>query len=1200
MRSDLTFNIYKLILALLFLVSASLRMLEGQEEIGGVVNKYAKVTSITVAPASVQVNPAQAAQFSSGDYVLLIQMQGVGIQTQQGSYGINVQTQLGTPGAYEFLIIQTINSLTGTITFTRDVFVNGNIYNVGGNVQLVQVPFYNSPTVTSTLRSQDWNSSTGTGGVLAMFVGRKLTLNADIDVTGLGFTGAPGTAGIGDCVFSNEAANSLDSYPLSWNNAGFKGEGVAIHDYLGALLYPDHAKGQGRNFSGGGGGNGRFSGGGGGSNRGKGGDGGLEISGPLQCGTDPRFGGFGGMTLSGTLIQEGLFAGGGGGASTALAGSTASAGGNGGGIIIIVADSITGNGHYIRSDGITTANALSNAGAGGGGAGGSIALSFQGFADPTNISARGGNGGINAGGFGEGGGGGGGLIWFSSPVIPGPVASATISGGTLSPTNPPDGTGEIKFSFKPKLNGFLFNYIRSVATGTRTDSTCSNILFGSIIGTTPVGGTPPYTYTWQSKTATDLDFTDAQGVNDQQHYAVPVLLPQTTWFRRVVTDNGAAITDVSLPVVVTVHPSIKNNIIGSADTLCYGQNSPALHSTIVLQDGTGVYTFKWESSSDSLTFNDVSVSTQSFTPPDALIQTTWYRRTVRSGSCVDVSPSVRLTVLDTIRNNSILTLQQEICDGMTFANLSATVTPTLAGGDKTYRYSWESSPDKIAWSAAAGIRNSPDYNPDENAAYFPGQQYFRRVVVSGSNDVCVNISKPVTLNDYPPLTGNSVTSGDQTICSGSAPSQLTGSVPLDGKGPGTYTYTWQDSTKSHTWTDIAGYTGITNPDYLPPALTDTTGYRRIVYSSACTDYSSPVIINVHKPVTDNTISLLSGTGTDTTICDNTIPNRLTGSPASGGTDVPGSYTYQWAQSSDNSTWSDISPEGTSTGYQPGSLTATTYFRRRATSGQCYSESFPVKVTVLPPITNNTISGSQTVCKSNTPAPLTQASGQTLSGGSGTYSYFWEQSADGGATWDPAAGINNASNGSYQPLAITSTLKYRRRVSSGDYGCCINVSNIQEVVLDSLPEGASIDAGRDTVLYSFDRIFHLVADPVIQGGSGKWTVVEGSGSFVDDTENQTSVTWVSPGLNRYLWTITRGACKLEDMIDVTVYDLVVPEGFSPNNDPAGYNNTFVIKGLDLPNQYAELTVINGSGTQVFHTSNRDGNEWTEWDGKNSSG
>jgi len=1171
--------------------------LKSQETISGIINKYAKVNSIS--PGFVIVSPAQATQFSADDYVLLIQMQGVGIQTVDGSYGVNVQTLIGTPGAYEFLRVLSVNTGTGQIDFTRNVFIN--TYNVTGNVQLIQVPFYDSPTVTATLASQPWSSTTGTGGVLAMMVGKKLTLNADIDVTGQGFAGAPGVSGIGECVYTNVPANSLDSYNLTWNNAGLKGEGVAIHDFIGALLYPGHAKGQGRNFSGGGGGNGWFSGGGGGSNRGKGGDGGLEKFVFGLCGNDPHEGGFGGMNILGSIIQNEIFPGGGGGASTQASGSTASAGGNGGGIVIIVADSIDANNHIIKSNGVTAANALSDAGAGGGGAGGSVVISFQGFNSQLQIATVGGNGGTNTGGFGEGGGGGGGLIWLSSSSLPASVTSATVAYGVPAPTIPADGTGEIKFNYFPKLNGFLFNSIRSKVTGNKIDSVCSNVMYGQIIGTLPVGGTPPYNFQWQSSiTSPTAGFSPAPGTNNQQNYTSPALLTQTTWFRRVITDNStpSVITDVSLPVRIIVHPFIKNNVIGNPDTLCYGQNASALNSLLTLQDGNGKYAYKWESSTDNTVYTNASAATASYLPPAGLIQTTWYRRTVNSGSCVNVSASVRINVLDTVKNNTILTLPQEICDGMTFVNLAGTTTPTLGGGDNTYRYIWESSANGSTWVTASGTSNGVNYNPDEAASYFPGNEYFRRIVLSGSNNVCRNESKPVLLNKYPVITNNLLTPADQTLCSGSAPVQLTGTTPLNGKGAGSYTYTWQDSTKNHSWTDITGYVSVSNQNFVPPALTDTTRYRRIVYSSACSDIGKSVLIKVHKPIGNNTISLLAGGLTDTTICSGATPHRIKGTIATGGTNIPGNYTYQWSSSPDNSSWTDISASN-GIQYQPSLLTATTWFRRRAVSGQCSSESGAVKITVLPVITNNSISGNQTVCKSNTPALLTQASGPALSGGSGTFSNMWEQSPDGIA-WNAAAGTNNQSNGTYQPPVMTRTMKYRRTVKSGAGDCCTSASNVLELVLDSLPAGSTINAGPDTTIFSFDYIVQLVAAPPITGGTGKWTILDGTGSFENDTDNDTKVTGLSKGLNTYLWTVTRGACKMEDEVKVSIYDLVIPEGFSPNNDPDGYNNTFRINGLDLPNQTSELTVINGAGAEVFRTSNINGNEWNDWDGRNSKG
>ncbi|MCX6260758.1 MAG: hypothetical protein NTY95_07970, partial [Bacteroidia bacterium] len=111
MTDRVSYHINKLLIMLLLMFSFSSVDLKSQETISGIINKYAKVNSIS--PGYVIVSPAQAAQFSVNDYVLLIQMQGVGIRTDQGSYGINVQSRFGEPGGYEFLIVDSVYTSTG-------------------------------------------------------------------------------------------------------------------------------------------------------------------------------------------------------------------------------------------------------------------------------------------------------------------------------------------------------------------------------------------------------------------------------------------------------------------------------------------------------------------------------------------------------------------------------------------------------------------------------------------------------------------------------------------------------------------------------------------------------------------------------------------------------------------------------------------------------------------------------------------------------------------------------------------------------------------------------------------------------------------------------------------------------------------------------------------------------------------------------
>jgi len=1200
MAMSLNYYINKLILSLLVFAGFTASLFS-QTTINGTINEYGNVTSIGVDFVVVD-DLTRFNQFAAGDTVLLIQMKGVGISVREddGSYGY-LQYTLGEPGKYEFLLIQSVVPGTKTIIFRNDIL--NTSFDVDGVLQIVKVPSYNSAVVdVPDLTCAPWDSTSKTGGVLTMIVGRTLSLNSNIDVTGKGFIGGAISIGTGICVGLDGVNLDKYAYDSSYTNSGFKGENQVVRGYLlpGPVyptIYPGYSKGKGANFNGGGGGSGRFSGGGGGSNYGAGGRGGREQT---ICTPTPNPGGIGGYEMRPEL-DRGIFLGGGAGSSTYLAGSIPSPGGNGGGIVIIVCDTIIGNGNSIIADGATTTEASIDAGSGGGGGGGSIALYLSSFSDKNiTISANGGKGGNNAGAFGQGGGGGGGLINIKSMAIPFNVTRTVDRGEPGIKTAPPTSTtavfgfvGKSYTDFLVVLNGFLFNSIRSSVTGDQGDSICSNMLPKMITGTNPAGGTTPYTYLWEK--SYDANFTvPIPLVNDVDptNYTPTVIETDTVWFRRTITDSSVPIPliDVSKPVKIIVQPFIKNNIVGTSDTICFAQDPPAFSSKATITDGNGIFTYEWEVSTDESLYNLPlnTYNTEGYTPPPALELTSWYRRKVTSGRCIDSTTIVKITVLDTISNNTILNLPQDICYGMVFTDITATTSPALSGGDNSYWFKWESSTDASTWVTATGTSDGAGYDPDELSLSFPGSEYYRRVVYSGSNDVCVNFSTPILLNDYPVLTNNSITD-NQTICSGAVPAILAGSDPLNGNG--TYTYIWRDSTKAHTWTDISGATAR---DYQPSSLTDTTWYRRVVYSSACSDISNSLVVNVHKPILNNIISLFEGGLVDTTICNGAVPNMFTGTSASGGTDIPGDYVYQWYFTTDNITWNPVDAAGTGVNFQSPALSVTTYFRRQVMSGFCTVISgATITVNVLPLITNNVISDNQTICYNATPTLLT---GATLSGGDGSYRFFWEQSTDG-TIWDPAEGANNLTSGSYQPPPLNISMKYKCTVKSGDYDCCESVSNIIDIEIHPLPS-SQINAGSDTMIYSIEKIFHMRADPVLTGEEGLWTVLDPMTSTIEDkyiSDYQAEVRNLSKGENLFLWTISNGLCKLEDSVSIELLEDFIPQGFSPNGDE--WNDTFIIEGLDLWDQDVSLSVLSGTGKEVFSTSSPD---WKDWDGKNSRG
>lgn len=180
---------------------------------------------------------------------------------------------------------------------------------------------------------------------------------------------------------------------------------------------------------------------------------------------------------------------------------------------------------------------------------------------------------------------------------------------------------------------------------TYTEPICAETTPGMIMGTLPTGGIGAFSYLWESSTTGPSGgFVAAAGINNLQNYT-PGALSQTTWYRRTVTSNG--FSDVSNVLLIKVKPEIAGNTILSSQSICLGSAPTALTGTIPT-GGNGTYVYLWESSITNATTGFVSASGinngQNYTP-NALTQTTWYRRIVTSGGCNDISATIQITVV---------------------------------------------------------------------------------------------------------------------------------------------------------------------------------------------------------------------------------------------------------------------------------------------------------------------------------------------------------------------------------------------------------------------------------------------------------------------------------------------------------------------------------------------------------------------------
>ncbi|MDT8400715.1 MAG: gliding motility-associated C-terminal domain-containing protein [Bacteroidales bacterium] len=1062
------FKYIKLITLLFFIASLTEGKLlaSPQQEISGIINTYSRVTTIEAADA---VIVDDVTGFSNGDTVLVMQMKGVSIITDQSSVFGNWDGYLGQPGDYgvgfyEFIIIEQVETGPNRIIF-RNNLAGYDGYDIEGLIQIIRVPSFESATVTAGLECPAWDSISGTGGVLAMIVNKKLELNADIDVSGKGFRG--GTVAAMD---GTPQLNPDYYYPESSSLAGRKGESPASHRNATneIISIENYAKGIGRLYSGGGGATGEYSGGGGGAGFGDGGNGFRQRTEGYNAS------GRGGRIDAADFSTRVLMGSGGGGSGFSGSG-TGSGGAAGGGIVLILTDSLLANGHTIRANGDSvTVVASGDGGAGGGGGGGSVVVSARTYAaSELTIEARGGAGGNSSEAFGTGGGGGGGLIWLSGDGTQTEL-SVNVAGGSAGIINYPagapqgsaGGAGIIRTNLNLLLNGFLFNSIISSLTQSQTDSICYGQSPNNLLGTEPVGGIEPYIFRWERKTDEETTWSQAPGSGSTRDLTITLQETDTVQYRRVVTDsNTTPVSDTSKAVTIIVQPSITNNLVGYDTIICAGQDPELLISQNGLPGGgNNIYNYRWMDSTEIQNWQTApgTVTNLDYDPP-ALSSTTYYSRIISSGMCIDTSNIVTVEVLAPVSNNTIES-DQLICHDDLFDDLTGS---DPADGDGSYNYQWVSSTDQNNWVTAEGTSDGKDYNPDETSTDFPGDKYYRRIVLSGYLDCCVDTSAQVLLTSLPSI-GNNNIFADQVICQDSIPAPLLGDEPEGGDGIN-YGYIWEDSTLLQSWTPIAG---ANQADYNPPALTDTTWYRRIVTSSVCDDTSNVVVINAHPAILNNNISTLSGL-VDTTICLGQVPGNLIGETPGGG---DGSYLYEWEYSTDQLIWNTAPGTNNLAGYNPPALLENTWYRRKVLSGECALVSNLISITVLPLITDNSISSDQMTCYNTQPEIIT---GSNPLGGDGSYSYLWEESTDN-VGWSAATGNNSGID--YQPPALTGETYYRRTVFSGLSDCCQDISNVVLVGINPLPEGV-ITAALDTICAGSEISIALNLT-----GAGPWTVV----------------------------------------------------------------------------------------------------------------
>jgi hypothetical protein len=635
------------------------------------------------------------------------------------------------------------------------------------------------------------------------------------------------------------------------------------------------------------------------------------------------------------------------------------------------------------------------------------------------------------------------ISWESSPsgantwtVISGANATTYVASGAA--------TGTIDYRAKYSCTGIgcdgATSNTQSVTVNPNLSITSQPVNIDECVGgnlglsVAVSGAVGTITYLWeQSATGTGAwsNASTAVTPNNLSTYTPPSTAAGTTFYRVTISASGngcSSITSTNSTVIIRPDLTITAQPVNVDE--CVGGNNTI---SVTSAGGSGTITYLWEQSATgtgawsaaSTTASANNLST--YTPPSGTAGTTFYRVTV-SASGNDCQPITSANSTVIIRPDLTITAQPVSRDECVGGNL--TIAVTTAGGSGTITYLWEQSATGTgAWSAAsttASANNLATYTPPSSAA---GTTFYRVTISASGNDCQPVTSTNSTVIIRPDLVITAQPISIDECVGGNLPISITTTG-----GSGTITYAWEQSaTGTGAWSAASTTASANNlQTYTPPSTAAGTTFYRVTVSASgndcqpVTSTNSTVIIRPDLSITAQPINIDECAGGNLTIAVTTA----------GGS---GTITYLWEQSATGTgAWSAASTTASANNlavYTPPSTTAGTTFYR-VTISASGNDCQPVTST------NSTVIIRANLAITAQPINIDECVGGNLpisistTGGSGTITYLWEQSATGTGAWSAASTTASANNlATYTPPSATAgTMYYRVTVSAGGNGC----------------------------------------------------------------------------------------------------------------------------------------------------------------------
>lgn len=649
-------------------------------------------------------------------------------------------------------------------------------------------------------------------------------------------------------------------------------------------------------------------------------------------------------------------------------------------------------------------------------------------------------------------------------------------------------------------------------------------------------GTAPLGYQWQVSTAgAGGPWNNISNGGVYSGATTPTLtitgatLTMNTYqYRCVVTGNCVPITATSNPAVLTVNtPTIITGQPANS-TICAGSNT----SFSVTATGTSV-TYQWQVSTNggasytNLTnvapYSNVTTATMNITAAPAGLDGYLYRSVI-SSACSPINSNAALL---TVNSGPAITGQP--ANASVCAGNAATFTVSATGGGLTYQWQ-ESTNGGASWN---NLTNGAPYSGVTtqtltiNPTTVGMNNYQYRSVVSGSCPSPVNSNAGVlTVGTALTITSQPAS---QTVCAGATTSF---SVTISGT---VISYQWQESTNGGgTWNNITNggvYSGATTSTLTLTGVTAVmNNYQyRCVVTGSC-----PAINSNAATLTVNTAPAITGQPANSTICG--------GNTSFTGTATGTNITYQWQVNTtgcSGGTWVNLTNTAPYSGVTTQTLTITGatpaingYGYRLVVTGTCApaATSNCALLTVNTPVNITSQPSNSTICAGAQTTFTVGATGTTPT-------YQWQESTNGGATW------NNITNGGIYSGATSAILTLTgvtagmnsnqyRAIVTGAASCGAVNSNAAILTVNTSPAITSQPVGGTTICEGQNTAYSVAATgtaltyqwQLSTDGGTSYNNISNGGVYSGVTTATLNITGATATMNTYRYrVIISGTC-----------------------------------------------------------------------------